>query len=421
MIKVTDSPHYHGGVKLKTRKSFLTLFLVFLWISPTVKAANGVKVVNVGSPAPPFTLKDVLQAPPGIHGTWEELKGKAVVIEFWATWCGGCVLSSSAERQIVYTSPDGRLTVTVIPAGKKKGFEDVESRIEVLHKGSLLLGKDFSSEDGEHGAGIVRGHWTSDSMFFVFLTEFSGGHTPLLHPIYFYCRRENTINMLNPFLDDVLTQDFSLKGRNTVAIAAQDMRGQARTISVKLGTVPCGSIATCYRLGSPHRTVPAREYIFQEDFNPDSLERRVYVRRPGEQERRLIFTHFRGVSECVGPSGHLALINSFLATKAVEVYAADLSSGRSWRIDAQAVELYKDRAHPNPALIIVPNGEDMSPGDGEALLRMDLIYASVPTPEQAEQVGKTFQQWWYVVDSRDGKVLREYRTPAPMKWWVHAK
>jgi thiol-disulfide isomerase/thioredoxin len=73
---------------MKLLGSFLKLFLIFLWFAPAVLADTGSKV---GSPAPPLALKEVLQAPEGIHGTWGELKGKAVVIEFWATWCGGCV------------------------------------------------------------------------------------------------------------------------------------------------------------------------------------------------------------------------------------------------------------------------------------------------------------------------------------------
>lgn len=330
------------------------------------------------------------------------------------------LLTPSTERR-VFTSPDGDFAVTVMPAGKRIGFEGAESRLEVRRKENLVLSKDFSSEDGEHGAAIERGQWTSDSMFFVFLTEFSGGHSPLQHPIYFYCRRQNTITMLNPWLDGVLTQDFFPKSTRTLVIAARDAEGEGRTISVNLGTVPCGPIATCYRLGSPHRTVPASEYIFEEDFDPQSLQRRVYVLRRGGKGRRLIFIHSRGASECVGPSGRLALINSFPATKLVEVYGADLTSGKSWRIDEQATRLYRDHAQPNPAAIIVANGEDMSPTDDETLLRMDMIYASVPTPEQAAQLWKTFHQSWYVVDSRSGKVLREYRSSPPMKWWVHSR
>jgi len=45
--------------------------------------------LKIAAPAPPLTLS-LLQAPSGTDVTWEALRGNVVVLEFWATWCGGC-------------------------------------------------------------------------------------------------------------------------------------------------------------------------------------------------------------------------------------------------------------------------------------------------------------------------------------------
>jgi len=46
--------------------------------------------IKIGQPAPPLTLDHILQASPGTKADWQQLQGKAVVLEFWATWCPGC-------------------------------------------------------------------------------------------------------------------------------------------------------------------------------------------------------------------------------------------------------------------------------------------------------------------------------------------
>jgi thiol-disulfide isomerase/thioredoxin len=46
---------------------------------------------TIGQPAPALTFTDLLQAPAGTKVDWPSLRGKVVVLGFWATWCAGCI------------------------------------------------------------------------------------------------------------------------------------------------------------------------------------------------------------------------------------------------------------------------------------------------------------------------------------------
>lgn len=55
-------------------------------VSPTSERATAIRFVKDPEPAPPFSLHDIA----GRNVSLANLKGKVVILNFWATWCPSC-------------------------------------------------------------------------------------------------------------------------------------------------------------------------------------------------------------------------------------------------------------------------------------------------------------------------------------------
>lgn len=85
----------------------------------------GEPVLRVGQPAPPLYLKALLQAPADSPATLARLKGKAVVLEFWGTWCAPCIAAFPHLNELVKNTRDEPvvfIAVTDEPANQVAAF-----------------------------------------------------------------------------------------------------------------------------------------------------------------------------------------------------------------------------------------------------------------------------------------------------------
>ncbi len=90
---------------------FVTLVVAFGIVSGPLSGADAAPsgtrsalergVVQVGDEAPNFALRDLT----GKVMSLSQFKGKVVLLNFWATWCGPCRIEMPAMEQLYHTFP----------------------------------------------------------------------------------------------------------------------------------------------------------------------------------------------------------------------------------------------------------------------------------------------------------------------------
>ncbi len=87
-----------------------------------------------GRPAPEAIFEDLLQAPPGSPLDVAELRGKVVVLEFWATWCAPCIESIPHLNELANQFRDDVVFIAVTDEDRA----DVEPKLAELNMHSWI-------------------------------------------------------------------------------------------------------------------------------------------------------------------------------------------------------------------------------------------------------------------------------------------
>jgi hypothetical protein len=136
-----------------------------------------------------------------------------------------------------YKAKDGT-RVVILPIRKwtrEPAYKSYESRLEFYSpRQELLCALDYSSEDHEHGFGVVKAAWTPDNKYFVFSLTSSGGHQSWHYPTHFYNTQDSRIYSLDDYVEGsgISKGDFTLKAPN--AVLTESWKGETVPVSFHL-------------------------------------------------------------------------------------------------------------------------------------------------------------------------------------------
>lgn len=95
-----------------------------------------------GAVAPAFTLKDFR----GKEHALSDYKGKVLVVDVWATWCGGCILKLPEFMKMRETYKDRKdiefITISIDDAGSFKSWKYTLPRLKLMEVTNLLAPKE---------------------------------------------------------------------------------------------------------------------------------------------------------------------------------------------------------------------------------------------------------------------------------------
>jgi uncharacterized protein (TIGR03435 family) len=105
---------------------------------------------KVGEPAPEIVVEKWLECPDGREVSWKALQGKAFVLEFWAAWCGPCVMSIPHMNALVDKYKDKPVRFLAVT-------NDKEARVlGLLQKKPMKACVGFDTDDSAFRAYGVR-------------------------------------------------------------------------------------------------------------------------------------------------------------------------------------------------------------------------------------------------------------------------